>query len=281
MPAPGHTLLMMTPKTVSAHAPGKLFIAGEYAVVQPAHPAIVVAINRGITVTIHPAPLACGVVITSAAYSHPLTWQVDTPVQDYLTAAIQVVEDIARARGVAHSPYRVEVISELVDESGRKYGLGSSGAVTVATVEALGEFYQLGLNRVEIYRLAMLATILISPRASGGDVAASTFGGWVHYTAPDQIRLRQAHRDHGSQPTVADDALWKETTLMHLPPPPLPLLVGWSGEPAHTPTQVAQASTTKVEEFYEASNAAVAHLHKACHQHDEHVLLEAISRARL
>jgi phosphomevalonate kinase len=42
---------------------------------------------------------------------------------------------------------------------------------------------------MERFRLALLATIHVAPKASGGDLAASTFGGWIAYTAPDRARL--------------------------------------------------------------------------------------------
>ena len=35
---------------IRTYAPGKLFIAGEYAVVEPGYPAILVAVDRGIVV---------------------------------------------------------------------------------------------------------------------------------------------------------------------------------------------------------------------------------------
>ena len=40
---------------ISASAPGKLYIAGEYAVVEPGHPAILVAVDRFVTVSVSPA----------------------------------------------------------------------------------------------------------------------------------------------------------------------------------------------------------------------------------
>ena len=40
---------------IEVSAPGKLYIAGEYAVVEPGHPAIIVAVDQFITVTIEAA----------------------------------------------------------------------------------------------------------------------------------------------------------------------------------------------------------------------------------
>ena len=49
---------------IEVTAPGKLYIAGEYAVVEPGHPAIIVAIDQFISVSIGPAK--------KAAVSNPL-----------------------------------------------------------------------------------------------------------------------------------------------------------------------------------------------------------------
>ena len=40
---------------IELSVPGKLFIAGEYAVVEPGHPAIIVAVDQFITVTVEEA----------------------------------------------------------------------------------------------------------------------------------------------------------------------------------------------------------------------------------
>jgi phosphomevalonate kinase len=37
---------------IKASAPGKLYIAGEYAVLEPGHPALIVALDQFITVTL-------------------------------------------------------------------------------------------------------------------------------------------------------------------------------------------------------------------------------------
>ena len=45
----------MSAVTITSKAPGKLFIAGEYAVVEPGHVAIIAAVSRYLTVTINEA----------------------------------------------------------------------------------------------------------------------------------------------------------------------------------------------------------------------------------
>lgn len=266
-------------ETIRVQAPGKLFIAGEYAVVAPTRSAVLVAVDRYLTVDVDLQPTPRGVAITSDAYPQPISWQVGQPPTDYLTSAINVVESVARVRGCAPQTYSVNITSQL-QQGGHKLGLGSSGAVTVAVVEAVSRLYGLDLTRIQIYRLAMLATITIAPQASGGDIAASTFGGWIRYTSPDRDLLAQALTTHGSAHVLTEETYWAGNHITHLPPPPLPLLVGWTSTPADTTTLVARASATFVEGFYEASDDVVAHLAQACHQGNTAWLVQAITRAR-
>lgn len=80
--------------------------------------------------------------------------------------------------------YNLQIESDLDDKkTGKKYGLGSSAAVTVAAVRALCKWYGLTLTTPELCKLAIIASSLVKKSGSGGDVAASTYGGWVMYRA--------------------------------------------------------------------------------------------------
>lgn len=266
------------PRATCSRAPGKLFIAGEYAVVEPANPAVLVAVDRYLTVRAtspgraggHDAPgsaSAQGGQVFSSAYPAPRTWRRQESgtvtftggAADYLTAALEAIEELREHRGLAPRNYDLHVTSELT-EDGRKLGLGSSGALTVAVIGAAAQLYGLDLSRQERFRLALCAIITISPRASGGDVAASTYGGWIRYTSPDRAAIAAARRARGLAAAIDDDALWQGCTVSPLPEPVLPLLVGWTGAPADTDALVAKAAGTAYPGFTADSAAAVADL---------------------
>jgi phosphomevalonate kinase len=232
---------------VLARAPGKLYIAGEYAVVEPGHPAVLIAVDRVITVRLT-AAAGCGRVRSSRWGHSPVTWVrgadeqivLDHSPLDYVTSAIALMERLRAERGLAPRYFDLAIDSELDDPSGRKFGLGSSGAVTAAVVDAVGRFYGMGLGPQDRFRLALLATIAIAPRASGGDVAASTYGGWIEYTAPDRaaLRARAADSTVTAMLTVPE---WEVSRIRRLGDPAgLALLVGWTGRPASTEHLVAR-----------------------------------------
>lgn len=212
---------------IEASAPGKLFVVGEYAVVEPGEPAVLIAVDR---------------------YLHVRLSETATPValstSPHVQAAIGTVAELCAARGIAPRHFDIQIESELDEQDGRKFGLGSSAAVTVATIAALDALYQLKLSPFERFKLALLATIQVSPRASGGDLAASTFGGWVFYRSPDRVALRAHHAAHGVV-SALESELWQASEIRELPAPAdVRLLVGWTGSPASTEELVDSVSAS-------------------------------------
>src|SRR5699024_5294527 len=124
------------------------------------------------------------ITIDSAQYPTTRTFHRGEPASDYLASAITVIEEYRSARGLPTRGYHLDITSDL-DHQGKKLGLGASGAITVAAITAIAGLYGLSLTNLQLFRLALCAPVQISPRASGGDLAVSTFGGWVHYTSPD------------------------------------------------------------------------------------------------
>ncbi|MEU2255378.1 phosphomevalonate kinase [Nocardia xishanensis] len=236
---------------ITCRAPGKLFIAGEYAVVEPGRHAVLTAVDRYATATVDEvgdevitlrSDLDGGVTLSCGRGGGRLVPStadgVVPPNFTYVFAAAAIVERLLAEREIAARSYRLSISTDLADGDGRKLGLGSSAAVTVATVAALGRFHRLGLSPMDRYRLAMLATVSINPRASGGDVAASTWGGWIAYSSPDRQRVAELARQSGVDAALR--APWPGLSVRPLPTPTgLAMQVGWTAKPASTPRMVA------------------------------------------
>ncbi|GAD85666.1 phosphomevalonate kinase [Nocardia asteroides NBRC 15531] len=240
---------------ISCRAPGKLFIAGEYAVVEPGHRAVLTAVDRYATATITEVPADAATTLRSdldggtSLTCHrdgdrlvPATPDAAVPAAfAYVFAAASTLDRLRAERGIVSRPYDLAVSTDLGDPDGRKYGLGSSAAVTVAAVAALGRFHDLDLSPMDRYRLAMLATIAVNPRASGGDVAAATWGGWLAYTSPDRTFAAALAANDGID--AALHAPWPGLSVRPLRTPTrLALHIGWTGNPASTPDLVAAAT---------------------------------------
>ncbi|WP_330179043.1 phosphomevalonate kinase [Nocardia sp. NBC_01503] len=281
---------------ITRSAPGKLYIAGEYAVLAPGYPAVLVAVDRYATVTIGAADppdattlhstLSGGISMrcewADGRVHRPPTGRDGRGAFDYVLSAVAVVDRLIAERGLHRRHFRLAVTSSLADRDGRKFGLGSSAAVTVATVAALAAFYGLDLTRMQRYRLAMLATTDIAPNTSGGDVAASTWGGWIAYRSPDRRQLSDRVAEHGIVDCLAMP--WPGLSIQPLPTPKdLRLHVGWTGHPASTPALIAElrrGGFAAYDDFLPSSATCVDHLITALRHQDSHRILHEIRCAR-
>ncbi len=94
-----------------------------------------------------------------------------------------------------------------------QYGFGSSSAVTVATIFALSELFCVPLTAKEIFDLGYQVALEVQGIGSGFDIAAADFGGTIYFqTGGKKIEPLEI----------------KE----------LPLVIGYSGTKADTPTIV-------------------------------------------
>ena len=282
--------------TITSKAPGKLFIAGEYAVVEPGHGAIVAAVSRYLTVTINKAT-SVGTLTSTQNPDVIVEWtregelfhiKADHPYK-LVEEAILVAEQYVRECGTpTNALYSLSITSELDDaKRGIKYGLGSSGAVVVATIQAVLDFYKTPRTPLLVYKLSVLTNLRLSQRGSFGDIAASSFGGMVYYTSPDRSELLE----HLQSQTIKEicDTDWKDLTIERLPEiPDFTLLVGWTGQVAITDSLI-QATEKKrkvatdsafYKNFLKKSHAVVQSLKIAWNKQDIPALQEGIRANR-
>lgn len=276
----------------TASAPGKLYIAGEYAVLHPNHPAILVALNQYITVHATPSQDEGSI---SSVYSNfvPVPWtrrngrayfdERDNPLR-YVEEAIHITEDYVSAHDKALKMFDLNIKSDLNNADGRKYGLGSSGAVTVATIEVLLKFYHMPYTKELIYKLSVLTHMAIHSNGSFGDIAASTYGGWLAYSTFDKQWLQ----DKINNETPIEELLhmkWKDLRIEPLPAPSnLKLVIGWTGSPASTAHLVDQVQQDVEQEqetkfrhiFLQEAKTIVEQLIQAFYQDDAKAIAEGI-----
>lgn len=233
-------------------APGKLYIAGEYAVIQPGYPAILVAVDQFITVSLK-EDLEEGSI--SSYGDMPILWTRDRGklVLDkrdnrlyYIMAGIKIVESYARELGRKLGFYHLDIVSELETDKGSKYGLGSSAAVTVATIEALCIYYKIPIRNEELFKLAALAHMEINNNGSCGDVAASVYGGWIAFRTFDKLWLLDQWKNNSLRDLLNME--WKDLSIESLTPPEeLELVIGWTRSPASTTSLVDNVNDKRIQ----------------------------------
>lgn len=281
-------------REVKTKAPGKVYIAGEYAVVEPGHSAIIAAVDSFVYVDISKATQDVGTIFSNGFTKESVKWVreegkatllSDTKALTYVLSALQTTEAYLNEQGVCLNYQHIQIHSELDDATGHKFGLGSSGAVTVAVIQGLLSFYEVDINDLLIYKLSVLAQMRLGVNSSFGDVAASTYSGWIHYTSFDRAFVQQYASRHSVKETVT--TYWPKLMIKRLQvPDSLRFLVGWTGSPASSNDLVGAVQNKKeqtAEEyaaFLEESQASVLLLTHGLEENHPQKIREAIKRNR-
>lgn len=206
---------------VVASAPGKLMLFGEHAVVYGS-PCIVTAVDQRVRVS---------VVGNGAGEIHVSSPNVG--LDEYHKSLERLgMDDVPKSMAfVEHLVKRVYekhklsegIRIETESDFSTQFGFGSSAAVVAALAAALNEYFGLGMGKKELFQLAYQAVLDVQGVGSGFDVAASVYGGTLYYVTPGDIIENIFDGD-------------------------LPMVVGYTGIKADTPTLVRQVAELKRQE---------------------------------
>ena len=169
------------PPVITAWAPGKAVLAGEYAVLA-GPPAIVAALDRGVICRITPAKAGDWTCISHgyrARSTHPRERLPTTPGDPAALVRLCLARLQLPARTLPRH-LTLEIDSRPCFLNGVKLGVGSSAAAVVAVAAALA---RLGNIRCDLAQLFAIHKDLQGPAGSGLDVAASWHGGVIRFRA--------------------------------------------------------------------------------------------------
>jgi phosphomevalonate kinase len=262
---------------VTASAPGKLVLIGEYAVLF-GYPAVVTAVDRRARVELAASSDRCFSVTAPGLAPQPLTFAIGPdgtcswdgpgrrlPLVDGLLAAM------ARERLLAEPPApfaaRLDTTSFFLDQGGarHKLGLGSSAALSVALASALLRWSGAETPALPLRWLSTLVELhrsIQGGRGSGVDVAAAYLGGIVGYRVAGE----------GGSPQVERLSLPGDVRLVFV----------WTGRSADTSSFLARLEQSRrgnrvaVEEALAALGALSSAAVDACHADDTAGLVASV-----
>jgi mevalonate kinase len=184
----------------------KIILLGEHAVVH-GHPAIAAAIDRGVRVTVKPGEP--GVHLRVPAWDLEVSSSDDHPVADALRRIC------AASPALVKPAYHIEAEATVPAAA----GLGSSAALCVAVTRGLLEARGKSWSDDQVANLANAGEHAFHDTPSGIDAAIAARGGLLWFR-------------RGPRP-------------VSLEAPPVPLVIGLSGEPRSTAAMVARVTAAK------------------------------------
>ena len=251
---------------------GKLYWAGEYAILEPGQLALIKAIPIYMTAEIKASN-------DYRLYSDMFSYSVDLrPDSSYalIQETVALVEEYLTAQGVELQPFSLDVRGKM-EREGKKFGLGSSGSVVVLVVKAMLAFYERLADRELLFKLASAVLLKRGDNGSMGDIACIVSEDLVLYQSFDREKVADWLEKENLQVVLARD--WGFSIRSVEPALKFDFLVGWTKEVAVSSHMVKQIKDNMNASFLQASKETVANLVKALEVGQEETIIDLLEQA--
>lgn len=253
---------------------GKLYWAGEYAILEPGQLALIKAIPIYMTAEIKASN-------DYRLYSDMFSYSVDLrPDSSYalIQETVALVEEYLTAQGVELQPFSLEIRGKM-EREGKKFGLGSSGSVVVLVIKAMLAFYERLAKRELLFKLASAVLLKRGDNGSMGDVACIASEDLVLYQSFDRKKVADWLEKEDLQAVLARD--WGFSIRSVEPALKFDFLVGWTKEVAVSSHMVKQIKDNMNSSFLQASKETATSLVKALEVGQEDKIIELLNHASL
>ena len=251
---------------------GKLYWAGEYAILEPGQLALIKDIPIYMTAEIKASN-------NYRLYSDMFSYSVDLrPDSSYtlIQETVALVEEYLTAQGVELHPFSLEIRGKM-EREGKKFGLGSSGSVVVLVIKAMLAFYERLADRELLFKLASAVLLKHGDNGSMGDIACIVSEDLVLYQSFDREKVADWLEKEDLQAVLARD--WGFSIRSVEPALTFDFLVGWTKEVAVSSHMVKQIKDNMNSSFLQASKETVANLVKAFEVGQEETIIDLLEQA--
>lgn len=245
---------------IKVSAPGKLFLSGEWAVLEVGNPGLVTAVNKRVFVEIEEADKISvsiddfGIRDLGASFDgNELRWErelndAEKEQTQFIKASIETALKYLGIRKAFRIHSWGEESQIEVDGVAKKVGFGSSAASVVATIAGIlalnGQDIESKEAKDRIYKLSAITHYFAQGKiGSAFDVAASTYGGIFVYQRFDPKWLEEKLKAGQGVREIVDQE-WPSFRAEPLEiPEGFRLIIGWTKESASTSAMVKQLNT--------------------------------------
>ena len=251
---------------------GKLYWAGEYAILEPGQLALLKAIPIYMTAEINASDVY-------RLYSDMFSYSVDLrPDSSYalIQETVALVEEYLTDQGVDLQPFSLEIRGKM-EREGKKFGLGSSGSVIVLVIKAMLAFYERPADREILFKLASAVLLKRGDNGSMGDIACIVSEDLVLYQSFDREKVSQWLEKEDLPTVLARD--WGFSIRSVEPALKFDFLVGWTKEVAVSSHMVKQIKKNMNASFLLASKETVANLVKVLETGQEETIIALLEQA--
>lgn len=256
---------------IEVKTPGKLYLAGEYAILTPGQAAIIKNIPFYMTAQI-------GQSETIRIYSDLFDYAVDlTPDVNYalIQGAIAVFCDYLAIQKKQLLPFSLSITGKM-EKEGKKLGLGSSGSVVVLTLKSLAAYHQLSLEKDVLFKLASITLLKNGDNGSMGDVACISYDDLIYYQSFDRAAVVAWLAEFDLESVLSQN--WAYVIKPIVSRLAFDFLVGWTKQPAISKEMVNRVTSVITPSFLSQTQVAVEQIYEALLCGNKALFMTAMTR---
>ena len=257
-------------KTNIVKTGGKLYIAGEYSVLTPNQSAIIKNIDIFMQAEIK---FSEKYSIYSDMYDYSVTLEEDDGNYSLITETVKIVNEYLQLKGVDIQPFDMKITGKM-EKNGKKYGIGSSGSVTVLTVKAMAKLYSYDISSEELFKLSSYVLLKRGDNGSMGDIACISYENPVMYTSFDRNLIKEKMKN-SSLAEIMNLEWGYKIEKIHCPEK-YEFLVGWTGIPSISGKMIIEVKNSINNEFLEKSEEIVRNLKNGIEHGNKKIISEKV-----
>ncbi|MFC3927765.1 phosphomevalonate kinase [Streptococcus caprae] len=248
--------------------PGKLYLAGEYAILWPGQTALIKSIPIYMIAKIEAADTF---EIRSDMFDYSVGRKLDGN-YSLIQETIDLFEDYSDS---LLPPFNLQ-ISGKMERDGKKLGIGSSGSVVILTLKALAEWTGMALSADTLFKLASAVLLRRGDNGSMGDLACISYEGLIAYRSFDRQRVAQWLSEHSLSEVLKRD--WGYVIEPVQVAEPVTFLAGWTQEPAISKDLINLVQSSIDEAFLSNTQEAVLAIKAGLEAGDSQVVAAGLNR---
>ena len=257
-------------KTNIVKTGGKLYIAGEYSVLIPNQCAIIKSIDIFMKAEIK---FSEKYSIYSDMYDYSVTLEEDDKNYSLITETVNIVNEYLQLKGIHIKSFNMKITGKM-EKNGKKYGIGSSGSVTVLTVKAMSKLYSYEISEEELFKLSSYVLLKRGDNGSMGDIACISYENPVMYTSFDRNLIKEKMKNSSLAEMINLEWGYKIEKI-HCPEK-YEFLVGWTGIPSISGKMIIEVKNSINSDFLEKSEEIIRNLKNGIEQGNKEIISENI-----
>lgn len=256
-------------KMIKVQTGGKLYIAGEYAVLTPGQTAIIKNIPIHMTAVVKEAK---AISLFSDMFDYAVGMMPDSKYA-LIQQSIVTLFDYLGKSAEEMPAFSLEITGKM-ERDDKKFGIGSSGSVTVLTLKALSDFYELNLSTDLLFKLASYTLLKLGDNGSMGDIACIAYDDLVAFTSFDRQQVAKWIEKESIQEVLNKD--WGYQIEVITPALPCEFLVGWTMQPSISKDMINLVKSAISQEFLAATEKEVQICKQALQTGDKESVKKAL-----